>query len=147
MKRIINQMKLKLPAISSNEAVARSIVSAFVAELNPSVEELGDIRCATSAAVTNAIVHAYPAPARWEYPQIYISVRLYTDRELSIEVSDSGIGIADIAKAREPMCTTSPSDERCGMGFLVMESCMDEVTVKSRLGYGTRVLMRKKLKP
>ena len=147
MKRIINQMKLKLPAISSNEAVARSIVSAFIAELNPSVEELGDVRCATSEAVTNAIVHAYTAPARWEYPQIYISVRLYTGRELSIEVSDNGIGIEDIEAARRPMFTTAPSDERCGMGFLVMESFMDQVTVKSRPDRGTRVLMRKILKP
>ncbi len=147
MKRIINQMKLRLPAISINESVSRSIVSSFIAELNPSVEEIGDVRCAVSEAVTNVVVHAYPDTREGTHPQIYISVRLYTDRELSIEVSDSGIGIADIAKAREPMFTTSPSDERCGMGFLVMESFMDEVTVKSRLGYGTRVLMRKKLKP
>ena len=147
MRRIINQMKLRLPAISSNEAVARSIVSAFIAELNPSVEEIGDVRCAVSEAVTNAIVHAYPDAMNFEYPQIYISVRLYTGRELSIEVSDNGIGIEDVEKAREPMFTTAPSDERCGMGFLVMESFMDQVSVKSRPGRGTRVLMRKILKP
>ena len=147
MKRIINQMKLRLPAISSNEAVARSIVSAFIAELNPTVEEIGDVRCAVSEAVTNAIVHAYPEGGEWEYPQIYISVRLYTGRSLSVEVSDNGIGIEDVAKAREPMFTTAPSDERCGMGFLVMESFMDVVTVKSRPGHGTRVLMRKNLEP
>ena len=147
MRRIINQMKLRLPAISSNEAVARSIVSAFIAELNPSVEEIGDVRCAVSEAVTNAIVHAYPDAMNFEYPQIYISVRLYTGRELSVEVSDSGIGIEDVEKAREPLFTTAPSDERCGMGFLVMESFMDRVTVKSRLGHGTRVLMRKILTP
>ena len=147
MRRIINQMKLRLPAISSNEAVARSIVSAFIAELNPSVEEIGDVRCAVSEAVTNAIVHAYPNPENWEFPQIYISVRLYTGRELSVEVSDNGIGIEDIEKAREPMFTTAPSDERCGMGFLVMESFMDQVSVKSRPNRGTRVLMRKILNP
>ncbi len=147
MKKIINQMKLRLPAISSNEAVARSIVSAFIAELNPSVEEIGDVRCAVSEAVTNAIVHAYPEAAAWVYPQIYISIRLYTGRELSVEVSDNGIGIEDIEKARTPMFTTAPSDERCGMGFLVMESFMDQVTVKSHPGRGTRVLMRKILKP
>ena len=147
MRRITNQMKLRLPAISSNEAVARSIVSAFIAELNPSVEEIGDVRCAVSEAVTNAIVHAYPDAMNFEYPQIYISVRLYTGRELSVEVSDNGIGIEDVEKAREPMFTTAPSDERCGMGFLVMESFMDQVSVKSRPGRGTRVLMRKILKP
>ena len=147
MRRITNQMKLRLPAISSNEAVARSIVSAFIAELNPSVEEIGDVRCAVSEAVTNAIVHAYPDAMNFEYPQIYISVRLYTGRELSVEVSDNGIGIEDVEKAREPMFTTAPSDERCGMGFLVMESFMDQVTVKSRPDRGTRVLMRKILKP
>ena len=147
MRRIINQMKLRLPAISSNEAVARSIVSAFIAELNPKLEEIGDVRCAVSEAVTNAIVHAYPDAHTWEYPQIYISVRLYTGRELSVEVSDNGIGIEDIEKAREPMFTTAPSDERCGMGFLVMESFMDQVSVKSRPNRGTRVLMRKILNP
>lgn len=147
MRRIINQMKLRLPAISINEAVSRSLVSSFIAEINPSVEEIGDVRCAVSEAVTNVVVHAYPDTREGDHPQIYISVRLYTDRELSIEVSDKGIGIEDVAKAREPMFTTSPSDERCGMGFLVMESFMDEVSVKSRPGFGTRVLMRKKLKP
>ena len=104
MRRIINQMKLRLPAISSNEAVARSIVSAFIAELNPSVEEIGDVRCAVSEAVTNAIVHAYPDAHNWEYPQIYISVRLYTGRELSVEVSDSGIGIEDVER-RVSLCS------------------------------------------
>lgn len=147
MKRIINRMKVKLPAISINESVSRSIVSSFIAELNPTVEEIGDVRCAVSEAVTNAIVHAYPDIRSGEHPQFYISVRLYSERELSVEVSDNGIGIADIKKAREPMFTTSPSDERCGMGFLVMESFMDEVIVKSKVGFGTRVLMRKKLKP
>lgn len=147
MKMIINRMKVKLPAISINESVSRSIVSSFIAELNPTVEEIGDVRCAVSEAVTNAIVHAYPDTQTWEHPQFYISVRLYSGREISVEVSDRGIGIADINKAREPMFTTAPSDERCGMGFLVMENFMDEVVVKSKIGFGTRVLMRKKLKP
>ena len=147
MKRIINQMKLRLPAISANEAVARSVVSAFIAELNPTVEEIGDVRCAVSEAVTNVIVHAYPESLGAEYPQIYISVRLYSGRSLSVEVSDNGIGIEDVEKAMSPEFTTAPSDERCGMGFLVMESFMDEVKVRSRLGRGTSVLMRKILKP
>lgn len=146
MKTRINEMKLRLPAISVNEAVARSVISAFVAELNPSVEELGDLRCAVSEAVTNCIVHAY----RGREPMlsyIYISVRLYDNREVSVEISDNGCGIEDLALARTPAFTTGESGERCGMGFLVMESFTDSLSVKSRPGKGTTVLMRKILKP
>ncbi len=143
MKTIINEMKVRLRAVSENESVARAVVSAFVATLNPQVEELSDLRCAVSEAVTNAIVHAYPQ----QPGHVYISVRLYEPRQVSVEVSDSGIGIADIAKAREPFFTTGQTEERCGMGFLVMESVCDEVTVKSRVGRGTRVLLRKILQP
>ena len=146
MKRIINEMKLRLPAISVNEAVARSVISAFCAELNPSVEELGEVRCAVSEAVTNSIVHAYrDRDGRGCY--IYISVRLYDTREVSVEISDNGCGIENVELARTPAYTTSESDERCGMGFLVMESFMDSLTVKSRVGKGTTVLMRKILSP
>ena len=146
MKRIINEMKLRLPAKSMNELVARSCVSAFVAEANPTVEELCDLRCAVSEAVTNCIVHAYRG-----YPEvgayIYISVRLYETREVSVEVSDNGCGIEDIERARAPMFTTGDPSERCGMGFLVMSSFTDSLTVKSRVGKGTSVLMRKILSP
>lgn len=146
MKRIINEMKLRLPAISVNEAVARSVISAFCAELNPSVEELGEVRCAVSEAVTNSIVHAYrDRDGRGCY--IYISVRLYDTREVSVEISDTGCGIENVALARVPAFTTGEPDERCGMGFLVMESFTDSLTVKSRPGKGTTVLMRKILKP
>ena len=145
MKKKINEMKLRLPAISVNEAVARSVISAFCAELDPSVEELGDLRCAVSEAVTNCIVHAYRG--RTDDCYIYISVRLYDTREVSVEISDNGCGIEDLALARTPAFTTGASGERCGMGFLVMESFMDEVKVKSKLGRGTSVLMRKILKP
>ena len=147
MKRIINEMKLRLPARSVNEAVARSCISAFVAELSPTVEELGDLRCAVSEAVTNSIVHGYKGLPDGEVGNIYISVRLYDDREVSVEISDNGCGIADVARAREPMFTTGEYGDRCGMGFLVMESFTDSLSVKSRLGKGTTVLMRKKLKP
>ena len=147
MKRIINEMKLRLPAKSVNEAVARSVISAFTAQLDPTVEELGDIRCAVSEAVTNCIVHAYKSLSDGEVGYIYISVRLYDTREVSVEISDNGCGIADVALARTPMFTTGGSDERCGMGFLVMESFMDSLSVKSKLGKGTTVLMRKNLKP
>jgi len=147
MKRKINDMKLRLPAISVNEAVSRSVISAFVAELNPTVEELGDLRCAVSEAVTNCIVHAYRSLAADEVGYIYISVRLYDNREVSIEISDNGCGIEDLDLARTPSFTTGEYGERCGMGFLVMESFTDSLSVKSRPGRGTTVLMRKILKP
>ena len=147
MKRKINEMKLRLPAISVNEAVARSVISAFVAELDPTVEELGDIRCAVSEAVTNCIVHAYRQSHLGDECPIYISVRLYDNREVSIEISDNGCGIEDLELARTPCFTTGESGERCGMGFLVMESFTDSLSIKSRVGKGTTVLMRKILKP
>ena len=144
MKRIINEMKLRLPAHSVNEGVARAIISAFSAELNPTVEELADIRCAVSEAVTNVIVHAYPGrdPDR---SFVYISARLYDSREITVEISDNGCGIADIKEAMTPSFTTGEANERCGMGFLVMQSFTDSLTVKSRVGKGTAVLMRKTL--
>ena len=147
MKRIINEMKLRLPAISVNESVARSVISAFSAELNPRVEELGDLRCAVSEAVTNCIVHAYRNLPDGEIGYIYISVRLYDTREITVEISDNGVGIENVELARLPTYTTGTPGERCGMGFLVMESFTDFLSVKSRLGKGTTVLMRKKLKP
>ena len=143
MKTIINEMKLRLPAISINESVCRSAISAFVAELDPTVEELGDIRLATSEAVTNCIVHAYRDLPEGEAGNIYISVRLYSTREVSIEISDNGCGIENVEEAMRPMFTTGDGNERCGMGFLVMESFTDSLSVKSKLGKGTTVLMRK----
>ena len=142
MKKIINEMKLRLPAKSVNEAVARSVISAFSAELNPTVEELGDLRCAVSEAVTNCIVHAYKGIPDGEIGYIYISVRLYDTREVSVEISDNGCGIENVLLARSPAYSTGGCD-RCGMGFLVMESFTDSLTVKSRVGKGTTVLMRK----
>ena len=146
MKRVINEMKLRLPAISVNEAVCRAVISSFMAELDPTVEELGDVRCAVSEAVTNCIVHAYKSREDKLRSFVYISVRLYSNREISIEISDTGCGIEDVERARMPAYTTG-GDERSGMGFLVMESFADEVKVKSKLGRGTTVLLRKKLKP
>ena len=147
MKKTINEMKLRLPALSVNEAVSRSVISAFMAELNPTVEELGDVRCAVSEAVTNCIVHAYKDKSDDEPGFIYISARLYGCREISVEISDNGCGIENVELARTPSYTTGESGERCGMGFLVMENFMDSLSVKSRSGKGTTVLMRKKLKP
>ena len=147
MKRIINEMKLRLPAKSVNEGVCRAVISAFAAELNPTVEELGDLRCAVSEAVTNAIVHGYKGASDSDSCYIYISVRLYDTREITVEISDNGCGIEDVEQAMTPMYTTGEVGERCGMGFLVMESFTDSLSVKSKVGKGTTVLMRKILKP
>ena len=147
MKKIINEMKLRLPALSVNESVSRSVISAFSAELNPTVEELADIRCAVSEAVTNSIVHAYRDLPEGSIGYVYISARLYDSREITVEISDNGCGIENIAEARMPRFTSGEPGERCGMGFLVMESFMDSLSVKSKPGRGTTVLMRKILKP
>ena len=145
MKRIQNEMKLRLSAKSINEGVCRAIISAFCAELNPTVEELGDVRCAVSEAVTNCIVHGYREERDKNRAYIYISVRLYDTREITIEISDNGVGIENVELARTPSYTTDKAGERSGMGFLVMESFTDELIVKSKLGRGTTVLMRKVL--
>lgn len=147
MKRIINEMKLRLPARSANEGVARSAVSALVAELNPTVEEIGDIRLSVSEAVTNSVVHAYRDRPSGEPAYVYISARIYDNREVSVEISDNGCGIEDIELARTPSYTTGEYGERCGMGFLIMENLCDVLTVKSRVGKGTTVLLRKFLSP
>lgn len=146
-KRVVNEMKLRLPARSVNEGVCRAVISAFVAEMNPTVEELGDLRCAVSEAVTNCIVHAYKDAKDREGCYVYISVRLYDTREISVEISDNGCGIANVEEAMTPMFTTGEVGERCGMGFLVMESFTDSLSVKSKVGRGTTVLMRKILAP
>ena len=137
MKRKINDMKLRLPAKSVNEAVARSVISAFCAELDPSVEELGDLRCAVSEAVTNCIVHAYPDAIG----QIILRAGI-VGRELHITVRDRGVGIADVAKACEPMFTTG-NDERSGMGFTIMQTFMHDLKVTSQPGKGTTVHMKR----
>ena len=147
MKRIVNDMKLRLRAVSENEGVARACISAFVADANPTLEELCDIRCAVSEAVTNAIVHAYRDLPKGEVAFIYISARLYDNREVTVEVADTGCGIEDVERARMPSFTTGDRAERCGMGFLVMENFTDAMSVKSRLGRGTTVLLKKILKP
>ncbi|MBQ8372550.1 MAG: anti-sigma F factor [Clostridia bacterium] len=147
MKRIINEMKMRLPATGVNEAVARSCISAFIADANPTVEEVGDLRCAVSEAVTNCIVHAYRDAPEGSPSYIYISARLYESREVTVEISDNGCGIENVEEARRPSFTTGDRADRCGMGFLVMESFTDSLSVKSRPGKGTTVLMRKNLAP
>ena len=139
-KTLVNEMKLKLPSYSVNESAARAMVAAFCAQSDPKTSELADIKCAVSEAVTNCIVHAY----RDTVGVIYITVRLYSDRSLQIEIRDRGCGIEDISLARQPLYTTDAASERSGMGFTVMESFCDTVKVSSRVGRGTSVTLIKR---
>ena len=140
-KKCTNHLTCTFPALSANESVARSIVAAFISLPDPTIEELADIRCAVSEAVTNAIVHGY----RGTGGEVYISVKLYQDRTVRIEIKARGVGIADIEEARKPLFTTDTSGERSGMGFAVMEAFTDSVRVFSTPGRGTRVVLEKRL--
>ena len=135
-----NYMILDFPSRSANEAFARSAVACFAAQLDPTMEEMGDIRTAVSEAVTNAIVHAYPD----SIGTITVRCRLLKDNVLDIVVKDRGVGISDIEQAKKPMFTTGGA-ERSGMGFTIMESFMTSLTVTSEEGKGTTVHMRRKL--
>ena len=137
----VNEMKLKLPSLSVNESVARATVAAFCAQMDPGAMELADIKCAVSEAVTNCIVHAY----RDILGTIYITVSLYEDRRVRIEIRDRGCGIEDVKIARQPLYTTDAQGERSGMGFTVMESFCDKVRVVSKWGKGTTVTLFKQL--
>jgi stage II sporulation protein AB (anti-sigma F factor) len=135
-----NYMTLEFPSKSCNEAFARSAVACFAAQLDPTMEELGDIRTAVSEAVTNCIVHAYPD----ELGVITVRCRILKGQTLDIVVKDKGIGISDIDQARKPMFTTGGT-ERSGMGFTIMESFMTNLDITSEPGKGTTVHMRRKL--
>ena len=135
-----NYMILEFPSKSTNEGFARSAVACFAAQLDPTLEELGDIRTAVSEAVTNCIVHAYPNGLG----VISLRCRILKDNTLDIVVKDKGVGIEDVDKARKPMYTTGGA-ERSGMGFTIMESFMTTFTVNSAPGKGTTVHMRRKL--
>ncbi len=137
-----NEFLLEFPSRSSNEAFARSAVAGFAAQLDPTLGELEDIKTAVSEAVTNAIVHAYPD----SIGKVSIRCRICSGNELELTVKDKGRGIPDVDKARQPMFTTGGT-ERSGMGFTIMESFMDRITVRSAAGKGTSVTMRKKLAP
>ena len=137
-----NYMILDFPSKSSNEAFARSAVACFAAQLDPTLEELGDIRTAVSEAVTNCIVHAYPD----QLGNITLRCRILKDNILDIVIKDKGIGIGDVEQARRPAYTTGGND-RSGMGFTIMESFMDQLSVRSIPGRGTTVIMKKKLAP
>ena len=135
-----NYMILDFPSKSANEAFARSAVACFAAQLDPTLEELGDIRTAVSEAVTNCIVHAYPK----EIGNITLRCRILKDNVLDIVIKDKGVGIADVDQARRPAFTTGGT-ERSGMGFTIMESSMTDLEVTSEAGKGTSVHMRRKL--
>ena len=135
-----NYMILEFPSKSVNEAFARSAVACFAAQLDPTLEELGDIRTAVSEAVTNCIVHAYPDG----YGMITLRCRILKDNILDVVIKDRGVGITDLEQARRPTFTTG-GEERSGMGFTIMESFMTSFSVTSKLGKGTSVHMRRKL--
>ena len=137
-----NEMKLEFISKSANEAFARVAVGAFAAQLDPTIEELSDIKTAVSEAVTNCIIHGY------ENKQgiVKIIARL-KENEIIIEISDKGKGIENIDIAKEPLYTTKPNLERSGMGFTIIESFMDSMDIESIVGLGTKVIMSKKIKP
>ena len=141
MIKPINEMKLTLTSRSSNESFARVAVAAFAAQLDPTVEEIGDIKTAVSEAVTNCIVHAY----KETLGPIYITVGIFENRKVMIKIRDVGCGIEDVERAMEPLFTTG-GEERAGLGFAVMESFTDNLKVRSRKDKGTTVTMEKIIK-
>ena len=141
MSQILNEMRVVLSPKSCNEAVARSVVTAFVMQMDPSVSELADIKTAVSEAVTNSIVHGY----RNCTGNIELVCRILDKDMLYIKVRDKGCGIADVKQAMEPLFTTAPEEERAGLGFAVMESFMDSISVRSAVGKGTSVVMKKRI--
>ena len=136
-----NEMKLEFASKSSNEAFARIAVAAFAAQLDPTIEELADIKTAVSEAVTNCIIHGYEE----QEGIIKIKCKLFAN-SIEITISDEGKGIEDINKAKEPLYTSKPDLERSGMGFTIMESFMDELRVESILNMGTKIHMKKRIK-
>ena len=136
----INEAKLTFLSRSANEGFARTAAACFAAQLDPTLDEVADIKTAVSEAVTNAIVHAYPD----RLGRVTMRLRLLEGNELEVQVKDSGVGIADVEQARTPLFTTG-NEERSGMGFTIMESFMDELKVRSTPGKGTTVTMRRQI--
>lgn len=135
-----NSIKMEFLSRSSNESFARTAIACFAAQLDPTLEELGDIKTAVSEAVTNCIVHAYPDTLG----KIMLRARLFSDNSIEITVRDWGCGIEDVERAKAPMYTTG-GDDRSGMGFTIMESFMDKLRVRSKTGRGTTITMRRKI--
>ena len=152
-KTLINQMKCSFESRSANEAFARMTAAGFVAALDPTVEELSDLKTAVSEAVTNAIVHGYPN----RLGTVYIDAKIFQEEDrteggngllywVQIRVRDKGCGIPDVRQAMEPLFTTCTTGERSGLGFVIMESFMDKVKVNSKIGVGTTVVLMKKIR-
>ena len=141
ISRYDNEMEIQFISKSNNESFARITVAAFVAQLDPTIEELADIKTAVSEAVTNCIVHAY------ENTEGIVKLRAtLLNNVIEIEISDNGKGIEDIELARKPLYTTKANLERSGMGFTIMESFMDKVEIHSVIGIGTKIIMKKQIK-
>lgn len=138
---IINQTRVIFPSYSQNEAFSRSLASSFLSQLNPTYDEVSDVKCAVSEAVTNAIVHAY----RGCIGEITLTMKLSADRVFTAEIKDKGCGIENVEEAMRPLFTTDAENERSGMGFTIIENFMDKLRVVSSPGKGTRVVMSKKL--
>ncbi len=136
-----NEIRFEIPALSVNEGIARAVSSVFLSQLDPTVEELSDLKCAISEAVTNAIVHGY----RNNGGTVYITIKILDERTVRIEIRDRGLGIENIKIAMQPLYTTDPEGERSGLGFTVMENFTDKLTVVSKPGSGTKVTMIKTL--
>lgn len=136
-----NEMKIEFLSKSANESFARIAVAAFVSQLDPTIEEIADIKTAVSEAVTNSIIHGYEN--KEGIVKLYCTIQ---DNTVTIEVSDAGVGIEDINVAKEPLYTSKPTLERSGMGFTIMQSFMDELNIESVLNLGTKVTMKKKIK-
>lgn len=133
-------MRLVIESVSENESFARTVVAAYITRLDPTLEELADVKTAVSEAVTNSIIHGYSGRAG----EIEVTCEIQ-GKEVVIEVIDTGVGIPDIEKAMEPLYTTKPEWERSGMGFAFMEAFMDSLEVISEVGKGTKVVMRKEI--
>ena len=138
---IANEMRIVFMAKSTNESFARVSAASFIAQLDPTVSEVADIKTAVSEAVSNAIIHGYEGTLGI----VTLEMRIYIDNTVEITITDSGRGIADISKAREPMYSTKKDEDRAGMGFTVMETFMDNVDVVSEVNVGTQIVMKKKL--
>lgn len=140
--RILNETRIYMQSKSCNESFARVSVASFISYLDPTLNEISDIKTAVSEAVTNAIIHGYGD----NIGIVEITVRIFSGELIEITVADKGQGIEDVELARQPLYTTGNPEERSGMGFTVMESFMDSLTVESKKGEGTRVIMRKRLR-
>ena len=140
--KVENYAALEFPSRSANEGFARAAAACFAAQLDPTLEEINDIKTAVSEAVTNAIVHAYPN----QLGKIVMKLRLLENQTLELVIRDWGCGMEDVEQARQPLFTTG-GEERSGMGFTIMESFMDVVKVRSTPGKGTQVTMRKRISP